>query len=89
MIFQILNLILLKVSTNKLYIDFNIFLNLKQEIQIKIIEIIYKFLKPKRLFLRYEKILKILHLLIKRDRVIANLGGMNIEKNPLFIHFMA
>ena len=89
MIFQILNLLLLKVNSKKMFIDYEIFLNLQQEIQIKIIEIIYKFLKPKRIFLRYDKTLKILNLLTKQDKVITNLGGMNIEKNPIFIHFNA
>ena len=89
MIYQILNSILIKVNSKKLYIDFDIFSNLQQEIQIKIIEIIYKFLKPQKLFLRYDKTLKILNLLTNQEKIIANLGGMNIKKTLNFIHFNA
>ena len=59
------------------------------EIQIKIIEIIYKFLKPEKINLRYQKILNFIKLLNREKILSSNLGGMSIKKDIFLITFFA
>jgi len=87
MIFDIFNKISIDISKNKILINGNIFNNYDLEIQIKMIEIIYKFLKPKKINLRYQKILSFVELLINRKTLRSNLGGMNIKKDIFIITF--
>jgi len=60
----------------------------KKEIKIKIIEIIYKFLMPRRNILRYAKVIKALDLIEKKSSITTNLAGMHINKGNFFISFM-
>ena len=66
MIFTIFNKISINISKNKILINDNCFNKYDLEIQIKIIEIIYKFLKPKKINLRYQKTLYLMELLNSR-----------------------
>ena len=63
------------------------FFNFDQEIQIKIIEIVYKFLKPKRELLRYSKIIKSLEILNQKVEIKTNLAGMDIKKDVFLLSF--
>ena len=61
---------------------------IEKEIKIKIIEIIYKFLMPRRNSLRYAKIIKALNLIGKKSSITINLAGMHINKSKIFISFV-
>ena len=89
MIFTIFNKISINISKNKILINDNFFNMYDLEIQIKIIEIIYKFLKPKKINLRYQKALYLMQLLNSRKTLSINLGGMFIKKDILLITFCA
>ena len=87
MIFNIFNKLSVNVFKNKILINGKFFDRYDLEIQIKIIEIIYKFLKPHKINLRYQKILHFMELLNNRKILSSNLGGMNITKDILLITF--
>ena len=87
MIFNIFNKISIDLSKNRILINGNFFNYYDLEIQIKIIEIIHKFLKPHKINLRYQKILHFIQLLNKNKVLSSNLGGMNIKKDVLLISF--
>ena len=61
---------------------------IEKEIKIKIIEIIYKYLMPRRNALRYAKVIKALNLIEKKSSITTNLAGMHIIKSEFFISFM-
>ena len=87
MIYQIFNRLIVKICPKSISIkgiDFN---NHQEEIQVKIIEIIYIYLKPKKNFLRYKKIANLLINFNKRKLIRANLAGMTIKKGDYFITF--
>ena len=87
MIFTIFNKVSINISKNKILINDNFFNKYDLEIQIKIIEIIYRFLKPKKINLRYQKTLYLMQLLNNRKILSINLGGMIIKKDILLITF--
>lgn len=87
MIFQIFNIINYKITKNFMIFDLNKFLLLDKEIQVKIIEIIYKFFNPKRPFLRYKKIINFLNNLDYNTEFVRNLSNMRIMKNKNHIYF--
>ena len=87
MIFNIFNKVSINIFKNKILIDGNFFDKYDLEIQIKIIEIIFKFLKPQKINLRYQKILHFVQLLNTRKKLSSNIGGMNIRKDMLLIKF--
>jgi len=89
MIFDIFNKISIDISKNKILINSNILTKYDFEIQIKIVEIIYKFLKPKKINLRYRKILDFIELINSREILSSNLGGMSIKKDVLLISFLS
>ena len=89
MIFDIFNKISTDISQNKISINCNFFSKYDPEVQIKIIEIIYKFLKPKKNNLRYQKILYFIQLLNSGKILRSNLGGMSIKKDIFLITFFA
>jgi hypothetical protein len=66
MIFSIFNKISIDISKSKILINGNFLNKYDFEIQIKIIEIIYKFLKPEKINLRYQKILNFINYSIGR-----------------------
>ena len=87
MIFSIFNKISIDISKSKILINGNFLNKYDFEIQIKIIEIIYKFLKPQKINLRYQKILHFVELLNNKKILSSNLGGMNITKDIFLITF--
>ena len=87
MIFQIFNKLTIRISRNNILIDNIIFFQHNEEIQAKIIEIIYKFLKPKKEFLRYKKILNSLLVLKSKKLIKTNLAGINIKRDVFFTSF--
>ena len=89
MIFQIFHQVNILINKNKVIINFNKFLNLDREIQIKIIEIIHKYLYAERPFLRYAKISRVLEYLSKKNKFHTNLAGMKIYRDSFFISFKA
>ena len=89
MIFSIFNKISIDISKSKILINGNFLNKYDFEIQIKIIEIIYKFLKPEKINLRYQKILNFIKLLNREKILSSNLGGMSIKKDIFLITFFA
>ena len=88
MIYQALHLLAVKITYQNIWINALIFNKYDLEIQTKIIEIIYKFLKPQRQFLRYKKILISLKNLNNDHEININLAGMTIRRDNFYIHFM-
>ena len=87
MIFQIFNRLNIHISKNNVLINTNNFFKHDLEIQTKIIEIIYKFLRPNKKFLRYQKIVNSLNFLNSKKIVKTNLGSINIKKDLFFDYF--
>ena len=87
MIFQIFNKLNIHITKKNVLINTNNFFHNDLEIQTKIIEIIYKFLRPKKRLLRYQKIVNFLNFLNTHKIVNTNLGGINIKKDVFFISF--
>ena len=87
MIFQIFNKLNIHVSKNNVLINTNNFFKHEQEIQTKIIEIIYKFLRPEKKYLRYKKIVHFLNFLNSKKTLNTNLGGIIIKKDVFLISF--
>ena len=88
MLFQIFHRINTHTFTNKIVVNYKKFMMIDKEIKIKIIEIIYKFLMPKRNALRYAKVIKALDLIGKKSSITVNLAGMHINKSKIMISFM-
>ena len=87
MIFQIFNKLNIHISKKNVLINTNNFFYYDLEIQTKIIEIIYKFLRPQKRLLRYQKIVNSLNCLNTKKNVNTNLGGINIKKDVFLISF--
>ena len=87
-IFQIFNLINVKTSKNLIVFDLLKFSNLNEELQTKLIEINYKFLNPRKPFLRYKKIVNVLDKLYGKMNVSLNIANMRIKKNKKLIYFV-
>ena len=87
MIFQKFNKLCLNISDNKILLDKSIFFKQDLEIQTKIIAIIYRYLKPKRISIRYKKVLLSIYELKQRETSQSNIGGMNIKKEGFYINF--
>jgi len=87
MVYEIFNKIILKINNKNILIESNKFFEQDKEIQIKIIEIIYKFLMPKRESIRSKKIYNLLQILLCKNIVKANLGGIDIKKDHFSINF--
>ena len=81
-----------KINTHtfndEIVVNYKKFAMIEKEIKIKIIEIIYKFLMPRRNILRYAKVIKALDLIEKKSSITTNLAGMHINKGNFFISFM-
>lgn len=88
MIYQIINKINISISKNNICMDFVLFIKLDIEIQSKIVEINYRYLKPKGKFLRLKKILNFINLIKKTPILKFNLSGITIKKNNGLITFM-
>lgn len=89
MIYQVFHCINLNIKKNLISIDCKLFFIFDREIQIKIIEIIYNFLKPKKKFLRYKKTFNSILVLSRLSSIKINLAGMIINKQDNLIDFMA
>ena len=87
MIFKILHLLTIRISKRNISIKSINFFKYDQEIQIKIIELIYRFLMPNRDFLRHKKISNSLAKLEASNESKTNLGGMSIKKDHFLINF--
>ena len=89
MIFQIYNLISFEIQKNMIIFDSVNFLDLDRELQVKSIEITYKFFNPQKPFLRYQKVINVLDRLRKTINSSMNLSGMKVKKNNDLIYFIA
>ena len=78
MIFYFFHQTVLFTSKKNITVSLNKFLALDRELQIKIIELIYKFLMPKKRLIRYIKILQALTVLKLANVNKVNLGGMEV-----------
>ena len=87
MVYEMFNKIIIKINNKNILIETDRFFKQNKEIQIKIIEIIYKFLMPKRELLRSIKICNLLENLLSKKIVKANLGGIDIKKDDFSINF--
>ncbi len=87
MIYEVFHRLVIKINNKKILIISDNFFEQNKEIQIKIIEIIYKYLMPKRRTIRSKKIYDLLTNLLKKKIVKANLGGVSIKKDDFFINF--
>ena len=87
MVYEIFNKIIIKINDKNILIESDKFFEQNKEIQIKIIEIIYKFLMPKRKLLRSIKICNLLENLLSKKIIRANLGGIEIKKDHFSINF--
>ncbi len=63
MIFYIINILIIKISSKNVFINKDIFLNLDSELKIKVIDILFKFLKNKNFKIRYKQIENIINIL--------------------------
>ena len=88
MIFQIYNLINIKIHKNIIIFDSTKFLNLDQELQEKFTEITYKFFFPKKPFLRYQKVIKTLEKLCENVNLSISLANMKVKRNNNSIYFL-
>ena len=88
MLFQILHKINTHTFKDKIVVNYKKFKMMEKEIKIKIIEIIYKFLMPRRNTLRYSKVIKALDFIGKKNPIATNLAGMHINKSKIFISFV-
>jgi len=88
MLFQIFHTITTRTFKDEIVVNYNKFKIIDKEIKIKIVEIVYKFLKPKRNNLRYAKVIQALNLIGKKSSITTNLAGIHIHKSKFFISFM-
>ena len=87
MVYEIFNKTIIKINNKNILIESDKFFEQEKEIQIKIVEIIYKFLMPKRESIRSRKIYNLLENLLCKKIVKANLGGIDIKKDDFSINF--
>ena len=87
MIYQIFNQIILKIQLKEVTIDYEKFLNYKEEIQSRLIEIIFQYLSLKKVSIRYKKITFLIERLFQNNNIKTNIGGMIVKKNQISINF--
>ncbi|PPR45776.1 MAG: tRNA(Ile)-lysidine synthase [Alphaproteobacteria bacterium MarineAlpha5_Bin8] len=87
MIYKIFILTNYKIQKKSLTFFSENFINLDEEIQIKIIQISYKYLNSKKAFLRYKKIIPLITKFNKFEKISMNLGGIEVKKNKKYIYF--
>ena len=81
MVYQVLHKMIVSSSIEKIVINTDLFQSIDKEISIKIMEIIYKFLKPKKRNVRYIKLLNILDIVNRGPSISLNLAGVKINKH--------
>ena len=89
MIYGIFCLINLKIYKQKIIFDSSKFFELDQEIQAKLIDISYKFINPKKTFLRYKKIINLLNKITYFDDISASIGNVKLKKDSRFLYIFA
>ena len=63
MIFQIFNLVAMEIRLNKIILDIKKLLRLEYELQVKLVDISFKFLNNNKLKVRYKKIEDIIKIM--------------------------
>ena len=81
MIFQILNLVILEIRSNKIIIDLKKLFKLEHELQVKLIDILFKFFKNHKFNLRYKKIEDIIKIIENPKNVSFKTKNILIKKN--------
>ena len=87
MIFQVFNKVIYKIYNNSIVVENKNFFIQDTEIQNKIVEIIYKFLQPKRRNPRYQQIQLMIKLIKSKENLKTNLAGIIVKKDKFFISF--
>ncbi len=87
MVYQILNSLIVNIDSKGVSFSAQKFIIHDMEIQKKIIEIIYKYILPKRGHLRYHKITSFLEKMVNKKNIETNLAGMIIKKDNFYINF--
>lgn len=87
MIFDSFHKINYATNKNSIFILNKKFLDLDIEIKVKIIEIIFKYLRPQKNNIRYSKICNAIETICFKDKLLINLGGMRISKDSDFVRF--
>ena len=89
MVYQLFHICNLEIKKNSLVFDKLKFLKLNKEIQVKLIEIVYKYFNKNKPFLRYAKIVNLLdNIKLKIDSPL-DIAGMHIKTSNRSIHFIA
>tara|TARA_Y100000741_G_C18253185_1_gene557972 strand:+ start:958 stop:1917 length:960 start_codon:yes stop_codon:yes gene_type:complete len=89
MVFQLFHISNLQITENSLIFDKLKFLNLDKEVQVKLVEIIYKYFNKKKPFLRYKKITNLLDNIDVKIDAPLDLAGMRVKTSNRCIHFIA
>ena len=87
MVFQIFHDIALLIQKKKIIFDYNKYIMLDKELQIKMIEIIFKFFYPKNHFLRYNKISDAISRILSNSNVKENISSMKIINSDKLLIF--
>ena len=81
MIFQIFNLVAMEIRLNKIILDIKKLLRLEYELQVKLVDISFKFLNNNKLKVRYKKIEDIIKIMEKPLNVSFKIQNIFIKKN--------
>ena len=88
MIYHIYNSVVIQIYKNKIVFDSNLFFNLKIELQIKLVEINFKFFNNTKPFVRSAKIADFLKNLSKESKFSYKIANMQIRYEDRFIYFL-
>jgi hypothetical protein len=81
MVFQIFNLVAKEIRLNKIILDIKKLLRLEYELQVKLVDISFKFLNNNKLKVRYKKIEDIIKIIEKPLNVSFKMQNIFIKKN--------
>ena len=87
MIFQIYHLVCEKNYKKKVIFNKNKFFGLNIELQSKLIELVYKFLYPKKHFIRYKKLYNFLKRAKKQNTYKEIVSSIKIDIGNKYIKF--
>ena len=88
MVYQLFHIINLQITENSLIFDKPKFLKLDREIQVKLVEIVYKYFNKNKPFLRYAKITNLLDNINVKINTPLDIAGMQVKTSNRCIHFM-
>ena len=88
MVYQLFHIINLQITENSLIFDKPKFLKLDREIQVKLVEIVYKYFNKNKPFLRYTKITNLLDNINVKINTPLDIAGMQVKTSNRCIHFM-